>query len=166
MPIIFEVHAHLCYHLLLIFFCHHLPTSWPFLMFLENVGSWLTTFLSSVSFSIISKLFALPVSKLHCPFTWSFLGNFASSSCQLSWALSFPRWRFWNLELGESPLGTHRVLPSSHLFSSRGPCSLGTWVFFDFLLPPSSFLTPVDSTGSHVTAILPASWFPLYELAP
>lgn len=36
------------------FFCHHLPTSWPFLVFLVNVGSWLATFLSTVSSSIIS----------------------------------------------------------------------------------------------------------------
>ena len=112
------------------------------------------------------KLLVYPAFKPHPSFTLSFPGSFTSSSLQLSWALLSPRWYFGNLELGDSPLCTHPVLPSSHLFSSSGPCSLGTSVFSGFLLPSQPFLPAVDSRESldcHLTNTL---IFSFSELAP
>lgn len=106
----------------LYFFCHHLQP-WPFLMFLENVGIWLVTFLSTVSSKIISKLLVL--------------SNLTVSLRDLSQRILLPvHVRFPGpchlpddtveiLSL-ESLLCPHPFFPNSLLFSSSGPCSLGT----------------------------------------
>lgn len=131
-----------------------------------DVGSWLAMFLSTVSSNIVSKLLAYPAFKPHPSSTLSFPGSFTSSSLQLSWALLSPRWYFGNLELGESPLCTHPVLPSSHLFSSSSPCYLGTLVFSGFLLPSQPFLPAVNFRESRYCHLTNTLVFSFSELAP